>query len=90
MEALKELIPFISIISVFGLYVIRSENKIHNLELKDKLMSELKETNDKISRIESETSTKIAEIFLKISHSENDISDIKNQVSEIYKIMVGK
>lgn len=89
MELLKDILPFISILSVFGLYVIRSENKIHNLELEKRIMTELTTAKEKIAKIEADSSTRIAEISLQISHGEKDIQEIKNQVSEIYKIVVG-
>ncbi|MCZ8156199.1 MAG: hypothetical protein O9264_08785 [Leptospira sp.] len=90
MELLKDIFSFLSIVSVFGLYVIRSENKIKTLELDAKLTKEINENKRQIAKLESESALKIKEIQLQSSHTEVKLEEVKSLVSEIYKRVVGE
>ena len=88
MEFLKDILQFLSLVSVFGLYVIRSENKIKTLKLDAKLTKEINENSAHIQKVESDSALKIAEIILQSSHTETKLEEVKNLVSEIYRIVV--
>lgn len=90
MELIKSILSFVSVFSLFGLYVIRAENRIKTLELEKKLTQDIMDNREKIAKLESDNALKIAEIILKSAYTETKLEEIKNQVSGIYEKIVGK
>jgi hypothetical protein len=81
------LLPIISMVSIFGLYIIRTEQKIKNLELEKDLLGKITENRDKIHKVESNLSSKINEIFVRSENTEKSIAEIKLEIHEIYNLI---
>lgn len=90
MEILKDLLPFISIVSVFGLYIIRTETKIKILELEKVLLGKINENKESIAKTQSDFLVTNSKVETQLSHIDDKLEEIKRLFSLFSKKVVGK
>jgi hypothetical protein len=87
MDFLISLSPIVSILSIFFLYVIRSEQEIKNLKLKNELLEKINYNEIKTLEFESNLSKQIAENNIRLLNNSASIEEIKTDVREIYNLI---
>ncbi|TGK53232.1 hypothetical protein [Leptospira bouyouniensis] len=90
MDLLKDLLPFISIISIFGLYIIRTEAKIKILELEKVLLGKINENKEAIAKTQSDFLVTNSKVETQLSHIDEKLEEIKRLFSLFSKKVVGK
>ena len=87
MDFLISISPIVSILSIFLLYVIRSEQEIKNLKLKNELLEKINSNEIKTLEFESNLSKQIAKNNIRLLNNSKSIEEIKTDVHEIYKFI---